>query len=235
LTIHSCPAILGYSTSSCNQLVQEDFVMAVGDVYQVVDEQVMFGQVCMNVWFFRMATAPTGEESAIDVANAFITEFLPFVTALQSTTVEHRSIRVTNLYDPGDVHEELVSVTGDADGDVHGTFEAYALKMTGNNGAVRPGSKRIVGVTEAASTDGVVDDSATLALLGDLATAATLGIVYGTGSAGTLASVIVKRIFDDPNYRLPANIGETVLSLVVDTVFRALVTSQVSRKVGVGS
>lgn len=209
--------------------------MPVNDVYQVVDTQSLLGQKCLNVYFFKMEHPVTAEDKAFDVADGFVTNFLPLVIPVQSTGVIHESVLVRNLYDVSDTYEQLISVQGTGEGgDNLGAFAAYGIKLVGDNGAVRPGLKRIAGVPEAVAVDGVVTDSTALAALTTLAAGMAAAVLFGEGGAGALVPVIVGRILDGLDYRLPANTGEAVLSLVTDTLFQALVTSQVSRKVGNG-
>jgi hypothetical protein len=206
-----------------------------GDLYEVVDKQAFLGQTCLNVYFFLMTAAPLGNDHAADVVDGFVANLLPVVAAVQSPEVTHTSVRARNLFLDSDAHESLISVAGEGtSGDTLGTFEAFPFKLVGDNAAVRPGSKRVTGVAEFVTTDGVVTNSTTLTELVAIAAIYAAGIHFGLLDAGTLVPVIVKRILDGGTYRLPANDSEAVISNVVDALSSALVTSQVSRKVGRG-
>jgi hypothetical protein len=82
--------------------------------------------------------------------------------------------------------------------------------------------------------DGVVTSSTMLTHLNDLATALSTTLNFGLLDAGTLIPVIVKRILIGDEYTLPTSAEEAILSIVVDALFDAFITSQVSRKVGRG-
>lgn len=209
--------------------------MAVGDVYQIIDNQVLQGQVCQNVYFYRVAEVGAPSDAAADVLVAFQEDVFPLILAVQPTDVEHTSIRVVNLFNPSDAIEELVDDTGTLGvGDVHATFAAYGIRLVGDNAAVRSGSKRIAGALENASTDGVLDDATIIAALDDLAAQLAVGLLFGSLDGGDLVPVVVGRILEGLTYRLPENSGEAVLSDIVDALVNPLITSQVSRKVGVG-
>lgn len=204
-----------------------------GDVYQVVDTQVFNGQTCLNVYFYKATDVPLGADAS-DVTAAFIETVLPTLTPLQVNDVVHTSIKATNLFDPTDQNEELISTAGEGSGDPLGTFEAYPFRLIGDNASVRSGSKRIAGVPEDATTNGVVTASGVITDLDATAAILAAGVLFGLLDAGTLVPVIVKRLLVDGEYILPDNAGDAVLSNVVDALFSPLVTSQVSRKVGRG-
>jgi hypothetical protein len=207
---------------------------SIGDVYQVTDTMVLLGQTCQNRYHYEV-TATTAGADAEDVLLAWIDDVYPNVLAVQPADVVHTSIRVHNLFDETDAFEELVNDAGTLGvGDVPSAFTAYGFRLVGDNAAVRSGSKRIAGTLENAATDGVVDDATILGLLDDLATQIAVTMLFGLLDAGTLAPVIVGTILDAGTYRLPANQGEAVLSSITDVLFNPVITSQVSRKIGVG-
>lgn len=207
---------------------------AIGDVFQVIDEQLMFGQTMLNVYFYKVLSASVTDNNAESVANAFETTVIPDVAACQSTDIVHVAIHVQNLFDVSDKFDAAISVPGTAVMDSAGAFEAYPFRLVGNNGAVRNGAKRIAGVGTDAITDGVVTDMGILGSLGTLATTMQSILNWGLLAAEELAPVIVKRILEDGEYRLPETALEAVLSTIVDAIFNPVVTSQVSRKIGIG-
>lgn len=209
--------------------------MAVNDVYQIVDTQEIAGQKTLNVYYYQMtAGSVTDGANAADVTQAFIDNILPGVVQCQVNQVHHISIKATNLFDDTDAHEQLISEYGITYVDYTNTFDAYGFRITGDNSSVRSGAKRIPGVSDFATTDGVVTDTPMLGFLNDLATGIGALITYGTDALGRLAPVIVKRILVGTEYKLPTSLGDAVLSFVTDVLVDALVTSQVSRKVGRG-
>lgn len=206
---------------------------AIGDVYQIIDTQEMAGQKVLNVYFYKVTLSVLGADAS-DVTAAFIDQMLPDIVAVQATDVVHTSVKATNLFHDTDVNEALISEPGILGDASLGTFEAYPFRLAGDNGSVRGGAKRIAGVTEDGISDGVVTDAGLLTTLTNLGIQLSAAMLWGTLDGGTLAPVIVKRILDAGNYRLPATSGEAVLSNIIDAIFSPLVTSQTSRKVGRG-
>lgn len=209
--------------------------MANNDVYQVVDKQLFAGQEVLNVYFFKMTDAPAGYTDASAVTAGFIANLLPTILTCQTADVLHTSIKARNLYNVSDAHEELVSEIGEDEAGYQNVFDAYGIRLVGDNAAVRGGSKRYAGVQDDAVEDGVVISLAIQGFLSDLATALATGVPFGLLDAGTLVPVIVKRLLIGGNYELPTNSGDAILSVIVDSLVDALVTSQVSRKVGRGA
>lgn len=208
--------------------------MANLDVYQVVDKSLLDGQECLNVFFYQ-ARNVLGAPDAIDMADAYEGQLLPAVLGIQTSDVLHTEIRVTNLFNPSDVHVRAISEPGLLSGadDKLPIFSAVGFRLVGDNGAVRNGSKRFVGVTEPTQTDGVITQAGYLAALDALATAISETLLFGV--IEQFVPVIVGRLLVGGAYVLPDNLGDTVLSSVVDAIFSTLITSQVSRKIGVGS
>lgn len=207
--------------------------MAFHDVYQVVDESVFEGQKCLNVYFFENNDVLEADATAADLSGAFIAQVLPAVAAAQSDRVTHTLIRVQNLFDVSDSHSEAISTPGEVASATDPTFTAYGFRLVQNNGALRNGSKRFAGVDESATVDGVITGPGTLALLSDLSDALVTTLLQD--AVGTWMPVVVGRILDGAAYRLPASFGEAVIGAVTEAVLNVLVTSQVSRKVGVGA
>lgn len=210
--------------------------MAIGDVYQVIDTQVADGQKCLNVYFYRVQSESSVDNTAADVCTAFIATVLPPIVAVQSNHVTHTQIEAKNLLNESDAHTQLISETGAAGTgtDFYGTFEAIGFAETGSNHAVKNGAKRIVGVDEDTVTDGIFAAGLTTALT---AVAAVLfgELPWGLLAAEALIPVIVKRIkLSEGVYRLPKTSGELVTSDIIGATWNPLVTSQVSRKVGRG-
>lgn len=208
--------------------------MAFNDKYELVDVQNLAGQEVLNVYFYENNEL-SGTATAQDLIDSFVGQVLPEIAATQTDNILHTEIRVRNLFDASDNANEAISVPGDrAVGDYVSTFNAIGFRLVQDNGAVKNGAKRFAGYHESDSADGVITDPAMVALLTTLAAALT-----GTLDVGIIATwlpVIIKRILVSPGeYRLPTNDGETVFGAITDAVFNPLVTSQVSRKIGVGA
>jgi hypothetical protein len=218
--------------------------MALNDLYELTLETRLYSQVCYNVFFYHQALAfVTTYPTISQVLNEnWIAQRLPAVQAVLAGDVNLTGVRVRNLYDNADAYEASISGVGGATqvgSDTLPSFAAYGFSLGPQEPSVRPGSKRFVGVAEAAQSDGIITngDFVTIlqALEDDLIEPVTVGTVI---QDDVFLPVVVKRIREGTpgsyTYRLPNNSLEGVFSQIVVAAFNALVTSQVSRKVGVG-
>jgi len=205
-----------------------------GDVYEVVDVSVQAGQEVLNVYFYKRNAAVLTGSPAEAVADAYDGQMIPLIVPVQNPDILHTEIRVRNLYDPTDTFTKLVSEPGEStDENSEAVFNAIGYKLAQDNGAIRNGAKRYGGLPSTVFEDGVVVDSGFIALL------VTLGVGLATGMdigiiSNALVPVIVKRILDGGNYRLPTNSGEAVIGNVTSAVYNPFETSQTSRKIGTG-
>ena len=220
--------------------------MTVGDVYELVDVQTFLGQEVLNVYFYEqialLVILDPSETLASVLANQWIAGPLDTIKAGQSGDVTHTAIRVRNLFDESDQAEVLISLPGlfsASSGDSDSAFVALGIKESTNNGSIRPGSKRIAGQPSNVTVDGVITDSTYLT--SSLNTANTLSDNIPSDApipVDTWQPVVVKRIKETiagkVKYRLPNVITEKVVGIVVSALFNAVLTSQVSRKVGHG-
>lgn len=206
---------------------------ALNDVFMVTDISQCLGQECINVYFYRQNVV--GDNSADDVLDSFEGQVLPAVLALQTDDVLHTTLIAQNLYTPSERASRTISEVGaNTGGNTMNNFTAYGFSLNQDNGAIRNGSKRIVGVQDDVSVDGVITDATYIDLIADLA--GVLATTLDLGIIATFVPTIVKRILVSAGeYRLPANSGEAVLGSVVEAVWNPLLTSQTSRKVGVGA
>lgn len=217
-------------------------IATVGDVYELVDEQRLDGQEMLDVYYYRLGDVfvTTDPTIAQALAEQWAAQILPGVLGVQSSDVGHSQIRVRNLYNEGDAFNLVVSESGAISAVADSDFDALSFVLQGESAVTRKGAKRIGGLTDASNTRGVVTDSTTLtaaATLADLlATPVAVGLII---PSNVFYPVIVKRIragvSGSYTYRLPANAGEGVTNAIINALFNVLVTSQTSRKQGVGS
>lgn len=208
--------------------------MANGDIYQVIDTAVFQGQKLINVYYYRWDSVVVTAD-AEDVANGFIDVVLPKVCAVQIAQVLHTDIDVKNLFAPEDAFHVAISEPGTGaitSTDFLPIFNAVNFTLNSDNGAVRNGSKRYSGLVESWQTSGVITDTSVLGWLGDLAE--SLAQALQVGVVDTFFPVIVKRLLVGGSYVLPSTAGEAIFGGVIDAVFDALISSQVSRKIGRG-
>lgn len=203
-------------------------------VFQLTHTYTVLGQECNNVYFYQRETGITASAQAL--AEEWVEQILPAVLALQVSEAVTSRVSVVDLFDVADTGEVLLSAAGTAGGggsDQMPSFVAAAFILDGETAITKNGAKRIAGMKETKSTNNVWTDSSFLSALGDAAVAMGQEIL-GTLSAEWFFPVIVKRIPDGDNYRLPATLAEAFINAVVDVLFDLDVTTQNSRKSWVG-
>jgi hypothetical protein len=206
--------------------------MAFQDVYELIDFQQLYGQAVLNVYFYQNNNVLQGDASAEDLVTSWIAQVLPDIQLIQSADILHNEVSARNLFNEADNFSQAISEVGDTAGDSMSSFNAVGFALVQDNGAIRNGAKRIAGILEAAAVDGVITDTNyidNLSILGD-----QIADVLTLDALDTFVPVIVQRILDGGAYRLPESFGEAVLGAVLEGVFNVLITSQTSRKVGVG-
>jgi hypothetical protein len=219
--------------------------MAVQDIYEVTLHQQLFGQQVENVYFYRedldfVSTAPT---KAQVLAENFVSQKLDRIRAVQTGDLLYTGIDVKNLMNDADAFSESLSLPGTASGgnDTLGSFEAWSYPLQGDNPSVRDGFKRLAGVVETWQTDGVFNgDGAQIASMTAAGTAMTEYVTVGLIIMDNVfRPVVVKRVRSGTpgnyTYDLPHVTADVHYSTIVTALFKLLVTSQISRKIGVGS
>jgi hypothetical protein len=207
----------------------------VGDVVELVHEQTYLGQNVNNVYYYEcLNDAPLS-----NLATWFETNVVPQVKANQVDLVNHVNLRTRNLFNDMETYEEPLTGVGSV---VSGTaelpaFMAYTIRLDHDNGALRPGFKRYVGVSEASLDDGLVNGGRILALT----TLAGYLINPPTVVTANWLHIVVGRVCEEVNptpgakpaclkYRLPLNVGEKQMGIIVTAEPYAQPTTQNSRK-----
>lgn len=217
--------------------------MGVSDVYELTLHQVDRGQVVENVFYYKemldfVSTTPT---KAQVLAENWVAQILPKVSLVQPEEIRTTGVTVKNLFNVSDGYDMALSVPGGftTDRQLESTFNAIGFKLNGSNPAVKNGAKRIGGVFEDYVDDGVITGATLITKCNDLADAfeqfVTVGLII---MDNVFMPVIVKRIRSGTpgnyTYRLPETTGESIVSQIVVALFNAVITSQLSRKIGVG-
>lgn len=201
--------------------------MALADIYQLFDlQRLPSGETMENVYFYERVD-PAGD--AQDLVGAFIADVRPSILGIQSAGLVHYLTRAISLGDVADFYElGEAGIVGARAGAVRNEWDCFAYTLRPSSRAVRPGSKRIGGVPEgdAEYTNGVVTDTSMLILL--QAARAAMGVVI-SGDTSDYQPVIVKRVFDDPSYRLPETDGELVAVPVSTVLLNTKISHQISR------
>lgn len=216
--------------------------MAVGDVYEIVDVQELQGQEIQNVYFYHQIApfVPLSGSMAQAIGEEFVATVINQIRDVQSVDLLHVEVRVRNLFDAVDAATVVSGIVGAqvSGGDYLPSYCAWGFQETTDNATVRDGAKRIAGVPELLQEDGVPTEDAIdlLNILADqLAQPITGGLII---EDDILYPCVVKRVRSGVagayEYRLPENTGELVFGTVLELLVKLFVTSQVSRKFGVG-
>lgn len=218
------------------------------DVYSVTLVGSLYSQQTVNVFFYEQTNAfvPLVPTAAQALAQEWDAQIAPPIANLVSRDVTFTSVSVRNLFNIADAYDLLISRQGSgggatpAEADSMSAFNAYDFELNGTNAAVRNGRKRFPGVNEVYVTDGVVTTAGFLsgtvaAVETALESPVNIGVLL---PSPVFYPVIVKRVREgiDPNYtyRLPRTIGEKIVSVISTVAFNVLITSQISRKIGIG-
>lgn len=208
---------------------------AIGDVVELVHEQTYLGQNVNNVYYFRAVSA-----AALSTLTAwFETNVVPQIKANQNDLVNHINLRVRNLFSDVETYEEPLTGAGSVVSGVNEmpAFMAFAIRLDHDNGSLRPGFKRYVGVTEASLDDGLVNAGRILAMV-------TLGgylVNPPTVLNPNWLHVVVGRVCETPNpvpgalpsclkYRLPESLAELNDGIIVTHEPYSQPSTQNSRK-----
>lgn len=207
-----------------------------GDIVELVHTQTYLGQTLNNVYYFE---AVVGGASLSQLAAWFETNVVPAVKALQNDLVTHTTLHLRNLFNLAEVWDEPLTGTGSilAGAGELPAFFASQLKLTHNNALVRPGFKRISGLTENNIGDGVLETVYRTGLFNY----SQLLINPPSAANPNWAHVIVNRICQIPNpdpnatpvclkYRLPNNQSESDPGYPTGWLIYGEPTTQNSRK-----
>lgn len=202
------------------------------NVFELIDEQSFGGEVVKNVYYFQVGPALALDSFAL--VDAYQADFLSTLRACQHPSLSHVRIAARNLFDPADFAEDLVSLPGTLTGttDELPPFEAAAFTLERETGATRHGKKRVAAGSEAHQDWGIWSSSFLSTFLDPIAVLLSDSLLSGAVQA--FFPVIVKRILEGGNYRLPATLAEATVNGVIDAIFSILLTTQNSRKYTVG-
>lgn len=206
--------------------------MALADIY-VLDHAQEFGtEPLHNIYCYEKL----GEGDAYDLINAFQADILPSVLALQVNTMVTRFISAYSLGNLADLAEETINAVGSYGADqMLPVFNAVNLTLKPTSRAVRPGSKRVSGIPETVTGNGIITDAEYLGRIETLRLA--FGNEISTDDENFWRLVIVKRVKYNPDpekpdhfaYRFPETDGELVVAPLRNVTTTTRVSHQVSR------
>ena len=199
-------------------------------------------QKCANVFFYKEVNLviPVGGNTAQVIATQFLAQIVPSIRLIQTNDVTIDSIAVRNMFTPADSFELLTALVGQGGTNALPAFNALSAKLSTAESTVKSGAKRFCGVSAAFVTDGVVTDASYMTRMMDLGDKLEEPLNSGfLIPSPAFWPVVVKRVREGPEgawtYRLPSNATESVTSQLARALLSFVVTSQLSRKIGVGS
>lgn len=199
-----------------------------GDILRIEDVQLALGQTIRNVYFYEI-TETTGVVEAEDILLAFSVDVLRDVCGIQSTSIEHTSLKVDNVTDELSFGEiALETLVGEQPGAIMPTYVAFSFKLLRSSKLTRNGFKRIAGVPEDQVGGNFVEvPFRTSTEMTDVIAALQADIPFSTPEgSGSMRPVIASRPTPTRDFY--------VTQPVVGVELQAAITSQVSRKAGVG-
>lgn len=209
--------------------------MPIADVYmlQMFQTNGAGGEMLLNNFFYERQTAGG---SAADLIVAFQNAGLlwdEWKTA-QLSQIKHTrrtAICLGSLTDFADSIEADAGVG--ATGEMLPIHDAVNFTLRLDTRAVRPGSKRLSGLSEAHQSGGIVTDATYIGYLNDIVAGLSATL---TGDDDSYKPVVVKRIYEAPDlthprarYRLPETTGELVLGHVTGALVNLRISHQTSR------
>lgn len=191
--------------------------MAVGDIFKLTTTYLYLGEEMSNVWHYRHTA---GSGTNFNLFTAFNENVLVDLLPIQSNGVEYLTAEVLNYDNPGDFGEYSYpsTVVGTRAGEQAPPFQSWGFRLNRTSRITRNGQKRIGGLSESDTQDGVAS-SGVLTPLDNAAIAMGESI---TDSVDTFEPVIVRLSETAP-------IIPTVVNAISEGVY-VRVTTQNSRK-----
>jgi hypothetical protein len=209
--------------------------MALSDVWMATLTQgyMSLSEPILNNFFFTSVDAGANAQGLWEAITA-TDNLLDVINGIQNANIHNRNLRVINLgslidfYDVG--LEGVGAVTA---GEMLPPHDAVNFTLKLNTRAVKPGSKRFIGLTESMVANGVINDSGLITAIGALEI--ELSETQSNGSFD-YNPVVVKRVgLPTPgtppytSYRLPEDDSELVFGSVIAALVNLKVSHQVSR------
>lgn len=199
--------------------------LAVGDIVQIIDKQVLATEDIMNVYFYEVTDIGTGM-TLQDMTDGFEYLLINEMASQQSTDLTHTEVTGFNLTNGLDIASTVTGISGGAGGSGLATnLLAIGIKLNRSTALTRNGSKRIGGVTEADVTGNILAVGVQAFWQG---VADRMAIEYDVMPDG-LATV---------GHAIPVIVGRTAGALdlakinpILSATLNTRLTTQVSRKV----
>lgn len=160
-----------------------EFSMSIGDMYKVVVSGTYLGEEFSNRYYYQQINGAGGAPA---LCQGIIDQLLPALSLCQSDQMSYLSVEASNFNDLADfiVTPVVPNVVGTLTGSPMPSYVAWGFKLERDNRVMRPGSKRLVGVTEP-STDGNDPTPTLLSILNGVAGAFIANVTWGVDNEWT--------------------------------------------------
>lgn len=197
------------------------------DKLEVVLQQDLDGNKILNVFQYIIKNVSSGLQY-VEVAIDILQFVVDAIKSLQTTALTHEQITINNLSNGLDTFVLGINVSGGISiGAPSPNFVAGSIKLVPANKSVRPGGKRIGGITESAVTDNAWDYNATnMQILTDLLSN-DIPINGAFGGTGDLEPVIIGRT-------LTGAYDLNRVVTIIEAIPNSRITHQNTRKAGTG-
>lgn len=216
--------------------------MALGDIYSLTSTvQSAALNTYQNVWFYQQTVAsnPLDPQDSELLALRWYQEIWPLVQDCIAATGGLTSVYAYNLFDPEDFQQNVyvrLDNLGDRAGEQLPNFVGIGLRTQRGSRVIRRGRKTLGPISEADTNGNALEG--TYQTVVNNSVALMNGVLDSLISPAQFQPVVVARIpyttsGGKPAYRLPENLAEADF-FNIETWEFVRVTSQVSRKAGVG-
>lgn len=209
--------------------------MAVGSFYQVILKG-LYGSVNTRNEFWYRQQSGTGD--ATELNTFFQTYVMSSIKLIVSSDTGFNGVSVYNHNDDADFQEDTFALEpGDWAGATMPPMNATGFSTPRKRLGMRPGQKRFLGAPINAVSNGVFTNASFLTAADTCAVGLSSPITDG-GTGSVWYPIIVKRVNVgtslNPDYRVPVTITTSDYYEADDWSLKVNVTTQNSRKFGVG-
>lgn len=199
-----------------------------GNVFELRVFGRLLNQECLNVYHYRQTSATAVENSSEDLIDAYreiVRDALLAVQSTQYTVERYEAFNVSVVGPDFYALSELTPVAGLRTGEVMSSFQSWGFRYNRATRLSRNGWKRLAGVSEGDSQNGV-------AIPGIISALGLAAAAMAQNISGTLYNVS----FEPVIYRaIETGTGQPPGAFPINGVNYIRITTQNTRKIGRGS
>lgn len=129
---------------------------SIGDIIQGTFKHTLLGQQIINVGYWEVEAPSDGDLVLFTIGDEFVTDYVANVMANLATGLTFNSLELLNLTDGLEFADIPSGATGSVAGSPLPAFNAMTVKLNRATRLTRNGSKRIAGLLEQNTEDGVI-------------------------------------------------------------------------------